>query len=248
MMRKSDRLLIISLTALVVYFVLSLIIPDFASPIIIAYNWLLEISKVLGYFGAFIVSFLGNASFLFPIPYMMITFVLGGFTDSNTGLFLFDPWLVGIISGLGATLGEMTGWLLGYGGGQLIDDTQRNAFSDYIDSHPRATPFVVWVLAVTPIPDDFLIVPLGAAKYPWWKVVIPQFIGKSMFMIIAAWAGRFSLGFFEFLLGNPASITSRSIEILALLLLIIGLYMLVRIDWKKMIPQKHVEVVSNETC
>jgi hypothetical protein len=30
--------------------------------------------------------------------------------------------------------------------------------------------------------------------------------------------------------------------------LIIGLYMLVRIDWKKMIPKKHVEVVSNETC
>lgn len=240
-MRKSDRVLIVSLIALAVYFVLSITIPDIASPFIIAYNWLLEISKIMGYFGPFIVSLIGNASFLFPIPYMMVTFFLGGFTDTATGLFLFDPWLVGIISGLGATIGEMSGYLLGYGGRRLIDEDQRNGFSEYIEAHPRATPLVIWLLAITPVPDDFLIVPLGAAKYPWWKVAVPQFIGKSMFMIVAAWAGRYSLEFFEFLLGNPASITSRSIEILALLFLVLGLYLLVRIDWKKMMTMEQVE-------
>ena len=171
----------------------------------------------------------------------MVTFFLGGFTDTATGLFLFDPWLVGIISGLGATIGEMSGYLLGYGGRRLIDEDQRNGFSEYIEAHPRATPLVIWLLAITPVPDDFLIVPLGAAKYPWWKVAVPQFIGKSMFMIVAAWAGRYSLEFFEFLLGNPASITSRSIEILALLFLVLGLYLLVRIDWKKMMTMEQVE-------
>jgi membrane protein YqaA with SNARE-associated domain len=240
-MRKSDKLLIISLASLAVYFVLSITIPSFTSPFIIAYNWLLEISKVMGYFGPFIVSFLGNASFLFPIPYMMVTFFVGGFIDPNTGLFLFDPFLVGIISGLGATLGEMLGWLLGYGGGQFIEENQRTAFSDYIETHPNATPIMIWFLAITPVPDDFLIVPLGAAKYPWWKVAIPQFIGKSMFMIMAAWAGRLSLGFFEIFLGNPASITSKTIEVLAILLLILGLYVLVRIDWKKMITKGQAE-------
>ncbi|TFG30533.1 hypothetical protein EU528_08125 [Candidatus Thorarchaeota archaeon] len=240
-MRKSDRVLIVTLAALAFYFVLSVTIPDIASPFIIAYNWLLEISKVMGYFGPFIVSFIGNASFLFPIPYMMVTFFLGGFTDIDTGLFLFDPWLVGLISGLGATIGEMMGYILGYGGGRLIDENQRTAFGEYIGTHPRATPFIIWLLAITPIPDDFLIVPLGAAKYSWWKVAVPQFIGKSMFMIMAAWAGRYSLAFFDFLLGNPASITSRSIEVLALLFLIVGLYLLVRIDWRKMITIEQVE-------
>lgn len=242
MMRKSDRLLIVSIAALAVYFVLSITVPDFTSPFIAAYNWLFEISKIMGYFGPFIVSFIGNASFLFPIPYMLVTFFLGGFTDTTTGQFLFNPWLVGIISGLGATIGEMTGYLLGYGGRQLIEENQRNSFSDYIESRPRATPFIIWFLAITPVPDDFLIVPLGAAKYSWWKVAIPQFVGKSMFMILTAWAGRYSLGFFDFLLGNPASITSRIIEVMALLLLILGLYVLVRIDWKKMMPIKQEEI------
>ena len=240
-MRKSDRLLIVSVIALAVYFVLSVTVEGISSPIVVIYNWLLDISLVLGYFGPFIVSFIGNASFLFPMPYMVVTFIVGGFTDTVTGQFIFNPWIVGIVSGLGATIGEMTGYLLGYGGRKLIAEDQRNSFSDYIKTRPRATPLVIWLLAVSPVPDDFFIVPLGAAKYPWWKVAIPQFVGKSMFMVLAAWAGRYSLGFFEALLGNPASLTSRILEISALLLLIFGLYSLVRINWSKMVTKEAVE-------
>ncbi len=244
-MRNSDRLLIVSVTLLTVYFVLSVIIPDLTSPIVIVYNWFLDMSLVFGYLGAFLISFIGNLIVLFPIPYMLASFFLGGLTHEITGQFLFNPWLVGIISGLGATFGEMTSYLFGYGGRRLVDESQRNSFRDYIDNHPRATPFFIWFLAISPIPDDFLIIPLGAAKYPWWKVAIPQFIGKSMFMIAAAWLGRISLGVIGDLQWstNPASIESRFIEFLALLTLIIGLYVLVRIDWKKMITKEGEEEV-----
>ncbi len=245
-MRNSDRLLILSIVLLAVYFLLSIIIPDLTSPIAVVYYWLFDISLQLGYLGAFIISFLGNTTILFPIPYMLLTFFLGSLVDSNTGLYLFDPWMVGIVSGLGAMLGEMTGYLIGYGGGQLIEENQRNSFREYIEIHPRATPFVIWFLAVTPIPDDFLIIPLGAAKYSWWKVAIPQFIGKSMFMVAAAWVGRLSLGFLGDLqdLISPASIESRIIEVLALLLLIIGLYLLARFDWKKLMMKNNSEKIS----
>lgn len=236
-MRKSDRLLIASIVALAVYYILAITIPEFASPIVIVYNILLDISLSLGYLGPFVVSFIGNASFLFPMPYMLVTFIVGGFTDTVTGEFLFDPWIVGIISGLGATLGEMTGYLIGYGGRRFIDENQRNSFSEYIKSHPRAIPLITWFLAVSPIADDFFIVPLGAAKYPWWKVAVPQFVGKSMFMVAAAWAGRFSLEFVEEIIGNPASITSRTIEVLALLSLVISLYVLARVDWQKLMTK-----------
>ena len=235
-MRKLDRLLIISLVALAVYFVLSLFVADLASPSIMVYDWILEVSLVFGYFGAFIVAFLGNITYLVPIPYMIITFILGGLT-STTGQFLFDPVIVGLIAGLGATIGEMTGYLLGYGGSRFIDEEQRNAFSKYIDMHPRATPLLVWFLAISPLPDDFVILPLGAAKYPWWKVAIPQFIGKSMFMILAAWLGRLSFETIGTFMNtyDPTSIATRGIEVLALLSLIVALYLMLRIDWQKMI-------------
>lgn len=247
-MRKSDRLLIASIVALAVYYVLAITVPEFASPIVIVYYILLDISLALGYFGPFIVSFIGNASFLFPMPYMLVTFIVGGFTDAATGEFLFDPWIVGIVSGFGATLGEMTGYLLGYGGRRFLDENQRKSFSAYIKSHPRAIPLITWFLAVSPIADDFFIVPLGAAKYTWWKVAIPQFVGKSMFMIAAAWGGRFSLQFVEDIIGNPASITSRTIEVLALLSLIISLYVITRIDWQKLMAEKSdMMSITNET-
>lgn len=233
-MRKLDRLLIISLTALAVYFILSLIVVDLASPSIMVYNWILGFGLVFGYLGAFLVAFLGNATFLIPIPYMIITFILGGLTDTS-GQFLFDPIMVGLIAGMGATIGEMTGYLLGYGGSRFIEEGQRNAFSKYIEEHPRATPFLVWFLAISPLPDDFVILPLGAAKYPWWKVAIPQYVGKSMFMIFAAWLGRMSyqtLG--DFINSyDPTSIASRGLEVFALFSLIIALYLMLRIDWKK---------------
>jgi len=238
-MRKLDRLLILSLAALTVYFVLSLFVADLASPSVMVYNWILDVSLVFGYFGAFLVAFLGNVTYLVPIPYMIITFILGGLTNTS-GEFLFDPIAVGLIAGLGATIGEMTGYLLGYGGSRFIEEEQRNAFSKYIEAHPRATPFLVWFLAISPLPDDFVIIPLGAAKYPWWKVAIPQFIGKTMFMILAAWLGRLSyetLGTF-IATYDPTSIANRSIEVLALLSLVVALYLMLRIDWQKMITIK----------
>jgi membrane protein YqaA with SNARE-associated domain len=237
-MRKSDILLLISIVALMLYFLLSIIIPDLVSPIVIIYNWLLDVSLALGYSGDLLISFLGNATVLVPFPYMGVTFILGGLTDETTSEFLFDPWLVGLLSGLGAVLGEMTGYLIGYSGGQLIDKNQRNAFRDYVNEHPRATPFVLWFLAATPIPDDVLILPLGAARYPWWKVMIPQFIGKTMFMTVVAWSGRIGLSIVGTLIGNtdPSSIVSRGVEIASVLLIVLAIYVLVRIDWAELVP------------
>jgi membrane protein YqaA with SNARE-associated domain len=233
-MRKLDGLLFFSIVLLAVYFILSLVVIDLASPSILVYNWILDFALVFGYFGAFFVAFLGNATFLIPIPYMIITFILGGLVNTS-GQFIFDPLAVGLIAGLGATIGEMTGYLMGYAGSRFIEESQRDAFSKYISKHPKATPFLIWFLAISPLPDDFVILPLGAAKYPWWKVAIPQFIGKSMFMILAAWLGRISFETIGNLIINydPTSIANRSLEVLALLSLIVALYLMLRIDWQK---------------
>ncbi|UCH05286.1 MAG: VTT domain-containing protein, partial [Candidatus Thorarchaeota archaeon] len=146
---------------------------------------------------------------------------------------LFDPWVVGLVSGLGAMLGEMTGYAVGYGGGFLIEAKPRNSFRDFIQQYPRLTPLVLWFLAATPIPDDVLVVPLGAAKYPWWKVAIPQLVGKSMFLVAIAWTGRLGLSWIGDLLGglDPTSVFTKSVEVAGFLLVILAIYALVRVDW-----------------
>ncbi len=135
----------------------------------------------------------------------------------------------------------MTGYVVGYGGGHLLDESHTDGFRRYAENHPRAIPLIIWILAITPLPDDFLIVPLGAAKYPWWKIVIPSFIGKAMMLIGIAWAGFLGMEFVAqiFAGGNPDSPMSRSIEVATVLLIIIAIYLLVKIDWAKLMTREN---------
>ena len=240
-MRNSDRLLLLSVTVLLVYLVLSILFPDLVSPFGVIYSWLLDFSLLLGYPGAFLISAIGNATILVPFPYVGVAFILGGLRDELTLAFVFDPWLIGIVSGIGAMIGEMTGYLIGYGGGRLIDEDQTSAFKSFVDSHPRATPIVVWFLAATPIPDDVLVIPLGAARYSWWKVALVQLIGKTMFLMGIAWSGRIGLDFVGSILGStdPLSLLSRVIEVSSILLVIFAIYSLVRIDWNSLVSRRN---------
>ncbi len=232
-MRRADKLLVISVAAAALYWILAIAIPGMASPFIAAYYLLLDFSLLVGYQGALVISFIGNATVLFPFPYVGVPFMLGGLRDSISNAFIFDPWLVGLISGAGAAMGEMTGYLLGFAGGSLVDDEQKTGFRDFALQYPGLTPVILWFLAATPIPDDMLIVPLGAAKYPWWKVFLPQFIGKSMFLASIAWAGRAGLSWIGDLLGglDPTSPITKSVEVAGFILIVFAIYLLVGVDW-----------------
>ena len=83
-MRRSDQLLIASSIGMSSYYFLSLIYPDIVSPFAVAYSLLVDIALALGYTGALIIAFLGNATFLFPFPYIGVPFILGGLTDDVT--------------------------------------------------------------------------------------------------------------------------------------------------------------------
>jgi membrane protein YqaA with SNARE-associated domain len=233
-MRRSDFIVIACISFLIIYWMLSLFLGDLNSPVIALYDWIIETSLLLGYPGTLFVSFFGNATIIFPFPYIGLPFILGGLRDIESGAFLFDPWIVGFLSGLGAIIGEMTGYYIGYGGSHFIEEEKMNRFRAFIERYPQTTPLVIWLLAVTPSPDDVLIVPLGAIRYTWWKVFIPGFIGKTMLLTGVAWAGRFGLDWIAAFVNSTGSgnIISLSIEILGLLIIIVFLYLVIRIDWK----------------
>ncbi len=230
-MKRQDILFIVTCTLLASYWVIVLALPEMSSPLNSLYYLMLDVATFMGYPGVVLVSFLGNAIILFPLPYMAVAFILGGITGTNS-VFLFDPWIIGILGGLGAAIGEITGYALGYVGNRFVDQEQTSGFLKIIEEHPRITPLVLWFLAATPIPDDVVIIPLGVAKYPFWKIFIPQFIGKTMFLTAVAWAGRWSLQWIEtLLLGDPTSPVSKSIEVIVLLLVILSVYLVLKFDW-----------------
>ena len=73
--------------------------------------WSQGIAETWGYIGIFLISLVGSASIVFPIPAFAVIFVFGG---------ILNPFLVGLIAGIGCAIGELTGYLLGLGGHKVI--------------------------------------------------------------------------------------------------------------------------------
>ena len=68
-----------------------------------------------GYLGAFIISILGGATIIMPIPMLAVVFALGGAMD--------QPWqvaLVGLSAALGELVGALTIYMTGHGAGRVI--------------------------------------------------------------------------------------------------------------------------------
>jgi membrane protein YqaA with SNARE-associated domain len=233
-MRSLDKFFLGSILLVAAYWAISIALPESSGPLVSLYYWVQNLSQLIGYPGAFLVSFIGNVTVLIPFPYIAVIFFLGGARISPSGPFYYDPVLLGIVAGVGATLGEMTGYLLGYFGSRLVDKEQTSTFLAFINKYPRLTPIVLWFLALTPFPDDVVVIPLGVAKYPWRKVLVPQLIGKVMFLTILAVAGRIGFEWVENnLIGDPTSAITKTIEAVALILVIVALYLVVRLNWSK---------------
>ena len=228
-MKACDKLFILAIAGSLVYGLTVILIPETVAASTSFYYWIIDAASAFGYSGAFAVSFLGNATILVPFPYVVVPFVLGADMGHN-------PWFVGLVSGVGAAMGEMTGYFAGYYGRRFLKEEDKiNGFREYVQRRPSITPFMIWFLAATPIPDDLLIIPLGVARYSWWKVIIPLLIGKIIFLTAIAWAGRLGLVWVEsvFLGGDPSSLSSISLEVAGFLLIVLALYMIVRVDWSK---------------
>ncbi|MBI2042959.1 hypothetical protein HYT25_01055 [Candidatus Pacearchaeota archaeon] len=139
-----------------------------------------------GYLLTFLSALLGGTSVLFPFPYYLVVFTLGA-----GGL---NPFLLGIASGIGLVLGDSTTYYLGYKGREIISGRIVGIFNKI---HSWASQKPKWVMptllffygAFFPAPNDVIVIPLGLARYPYMKVVIPLVLGNIVFSTIVAFAG-----------------------------------------------------------
>jgi uncharacterized membrane protein YdjX (TVP38/TMEM64 family) len=136
----------------------------------------------LGYGGAFLIMLIGNATVILPAPGLTVVFSLGA---------AFNPLLIGISAGAGGALGELTGYLAGYGGRTAIEgsDVYRR-FERWMRQYGF---WALFVLAVVPNPFfDVAGIIAGALHYSWWRFLLVSWAGKTIQGIAVAYAGALS--------------------------------------------------------
>ena len=137
------------------------------------------------YVGLFLVSLVGNATVLLPVPSLAATFVAGG---------IFNPVLAGLVSGAGMAAGELSGYLAGYGGTAIVRPSEYPTLlriQRWMQRHGFVT---VVVLAAIPNPVfDLAGVAAGMSRFPVQKFLLACFLGKTSKALIIAFLGARSL-------------------------------------------------------
>ena len=135
-----------------------------------------------GYLGIFFVQVMNSATILLPAPGHAYTFTIGN---------SLNPLIIGVIGGLGAGIGELTGYLLGASGRHVLTSGRWYARFDTI-ANRWASP-AIFTIAALPLPFDVAGVWAGAARYPVWKFLALVTAGKVIKVTLIAGAGYYSV-------------------------------------------------------
>lgn len=188
-------------------------------------NYLLRFS----YFGVFLISLIGTMSIIIPIPYTFVILTLG-----MRGA--MDPFLLTVAGGLGSGVGEFSGYLLGYYGRAVVSEKRRRKI-DYIVRilENRYGPVVIFLFALTPLPDDLLFIPLGVLRYKFVKAFIPCFLGKLLMCGILAYGGKLYYNVLSSVFGKGTFEIELLTSVITVILLIFIFVAMFKIDWEKVL-------------
>jgi len=140
-----------------------------------------------GYPGIFVFSILANATILVPVPGVVFTSAMGA---------IFNPLFVSLAAGAGAAIGELSGYLAGFSGQAVVENTARyDRVVGWMRKYGDAT---ILLLAFIPNPlFDLAGMIAGVLKMPIWKFLIFCVIGKILKMMMFAYAGDWVIKLLE---------------------------------------------------
>ena len=145
-----------------------------------------ELAKY-GYPGIFLLSILANATVLLPAPGVLFVFAMGA---------VFAPFWVAVVSGLGAALGELSGYLAGFSGQAIVENAKAyERIQKWMLSNQLLSYLTITILAFIPNPFfDLAGMSAGTLKIPLRRFLFFCAIGKILKMLMFAYAGDLFLG------------------------------------------------------
>ncbi len=152
--------------------------------------------KNYAYWGAFLISLVGNATVILPGAVLPILATIGIFLYPVTGP--TGPILVGLAGGIGAAIGEITGYMVGYSGRGIVE---RSKLYIRVEGWmKRWGALTVFVLSLLPLFFDVVGIAAGILRFPLWRFVLFCWLGRTILyagvVLAAAWGWEAVLPYF----------------------------------------------------
>jgi len=148
--------------------------------------------KSFGYPFVFLMGIAGSCAPVWPLTGSLSAFVWAGWSGFSWGI----P-LVALAAGTGEAIGELSGYMLGYGGQPALENWKRfRRLEGWMKRHGSAA---IFIMSAVPIP--FHIIKLinasaAASHFPLWKMFLLCWMGKNIKCLGFAVAGAGLLPWF----------------------------------------------------
>jgi membrane protein YqaA with SNARE-associated domain len=145
----------------------------------------------LGYLGVFFGSLISSATVVLPVPGVLVLFPL---------VVSLNPVLVALAGSTGGIIGEISGYMAGYGGQGIAN--KGKMYQRVEGWMKKWGVWTIFIFAFAPfLLFDIAGVVAGALRYPLWKFLVVGWVGKSLKYIglvyAMAWGWESLLRFFD---------------------------------------------------
>ncbi len=141
--------------------------------------------RALGYLGAFLISLILNATIILPVSNVAIIVTLGATLQT--------PVFVGLAGGIGAAIGELTGYVAGRSGRRLF---ARSRIYTRVEGWVKRRGWIaVFVFSIFPFAFDVVGIIAGALRMPLWRFFLACWAGRTISYIVVAYFGQVIIGY-----------------------------------------------------
>lgn len=169
--------------------VITLVLVAGMSVVLVLYDDPFEPLGAWGYPGVFLVMLVNNLTIL--LPAIGHAFLIGAAQTLN-------PWLLGLIGGLGAALGELSGYVVGHHGGRmLIGGRLYERYRRRTGVRGNFLGPTLMLFAATPLPLDIAGIIAGAVHYPVPRFLAWVGVGKIINTTLIALASYYAISWLQ---------------------------------------------------
>jgi membrane protein DedA with SNARE-associated domain len=203
---------------------------------LITLDELLLLYDYFGYPGILFVSFIISILFFLPIPYFPLPLIAA--FDKN-----LDPHIISISGTVGAVAAKMIIFYLAYSGRNIITKKSKGRTMSLQKLLGKYGWIGALVAPIIPFSENFIYITLGLTKYNPWKFAVSVFAGVLLYNEFIVWIGVL-LGrpFVQSIISEFTNTENPTTIIIAIILsstgILITLYLLVKVNWNKIIGKR----------